>query len=124
MPPHTCPCCGFKSLPEPPGSGGICPICAWQDETDCAIYAADATGPNKTSLIEAQSLFASTSADNRVLYSFGESPPTYERDSDWRPVDLSIDGFERIDTSLGFIGVERKVQSWGARVDQPYYWLW
>lgn len=27
-----CPCCGFYSLDDSPGSFGICPVCYWEDD--------------------------------------------------------------------------------------------
>ncbi|NIP43329.1 MAG: hypothetical protein GWN61_14025, partial [candidate division Zixibacteria bacterium] len=30
---YTCPCCGYRTLDDPPGSYDICGICFWEDDT-------------------------------------------------------------------------------------------
>ncbi|MBM7705776.1 hypothetical protein JOD03_000677 [Chryseomicrobium aureum] len=54
---HTCPCCGYKTLEEPPGNFEICPICYWEDDTlqrEDPFYTG---GANEESLYEAQQNF-------------------------------------------------------------------
>lgn len=29
---YTCPCCGYRTLEEPPGTFDICEICFWEDD--------------------------------------------------------------------------------------------
>ena len=29
---YPCPCCGHRTLEEPPGSYDICPVCFWEDD--------------------------------------------------------------------------------------------
>ena len=29
---YPCPCCGYHTLSEEPGSYGICPVCYWEDD--------------------------------------------------------------------------------------------
>jgi hypothetical protein len=99
-------------------------VCAWEDDTDGVIYAADATGPNKASLIDAQVSFCTTGSKDRKLRPLAGPQCSYERDLTWRPIDLTLDGFERVDAALGFIGIKEKVRPWNTRFDQPYYWLW
>jgi rubredoxin len=119
----TCPCCGFKTLPEsPPDSHGICPLCGWQDDSDGCVYAADATGPNKLSLIESQANFLGGKLNPKGGGTFCREEFSYERDPQWRPIDLTVDGFERVDSTLGHIGVGEAVRPWGDAFERPYYW--
>lgn len=52
---HTCPCCGFKTLNEPPpGTYDICSVCFWEDDPvqfDDPDYEG---GANRVSLRQAQ----------------------------------------------------------------------
>ncbi|MBV9948537.1 MAG: hypothetical protein JOZ69_16930 [Myxococcales bacterium] len=58
-PRFPCPCCGFKTLEEPPpGTFAICPVCYWEDD-DIQFRDLDfAAGANRVSLREARTNYA------------------------------------------------------------------
>lgn len=52
-----CPCCGFLTLEEPPGSHEICPICFWEDDFVQFLSPSLDGGANSISLLEARQNF-------------------------------------------------------------------
>jgi hypothetical protein len=56
-PRYACPCCGFLTLSEGPGSYEICPVCYWEDD-DVQLARPDVGGgANSVSLNEARENF-------------------------------------------------------------------
>lgn len=52
---YTCPCCGFRTLDEPPpGTFDICPICFWEDDNVQFHDPNLAGGANQISLHQAR----------------------------------------------------------------------
>ncbi|MDP3212876.1 MAG: CPCC family cysteine-rich protein [Deltaproteobacteria bacterium] len=107
----TCPCCGHRTLAEPPGSHNICMVCFWQDDGVQLLDPACRGGANGPCLMECQDNYQRLGAaeerfscDVRPLQA-GES-----RDPEWRPVqdadlrwaraprDLSPQEYERVET--------------------------
>jgi hypothetical protein len=82
---ETCPCCGYRTLPER-GAYDLCPVCWWEDdraETD----AESLDGPNGTTLAEGQRLYARYGAS--ALHGVHKvRPPTDDepRDPAWVPL--------------------------------------
>jgi hypothetical protein len=61
-PVFPCPCCGYLTFSEKPGSYEICPICFWEDDQVQVRWPTLARGANKLSLAEAQKTFAAIGA--------------------------------------------------------------
>lgn len=86
---YTCQCCGYKTLPEPKGSYGICPICFWEDDiiqNQSPFYCG---GANKISLYQAQcnfTLFRVSSLDYQG--DVRAITETDEFDKLWKPVSV------------------------------------
>lgn len=85
---YTCPCCGYKTLTEPPpGTYDICPICYWEDDAvqfDDPDYAG---GVNTVSLRQAQINFLKSGAsESKFLRIVRDSKDMYERDPNFKPL--------------------------------------
>src|SRR4051812_45725828 len=81
-PEYPCPCCGYLTFDEPPGSYDICRVCGWEDDALQLEFATTlAGGANALTLFEAQRSGVATHA-------------SCGRDSTWRPIDLTVDAFE------------------------------
>jgi hypothetical protein len=82
---YTCPCCGFKTLDEPPGTYDICPICFWEDDqvqSDDPDYSG---GANRLSLSEAQKNYARFGAFEKGALDIVRRPTERDRrDPNWR----------------------------------------
>jgi len=79
---YTCPCCGYKTLPEPPpGTYNICPICFWEDD-DVQFDNPDFVGgANTVSLRQAQSNFLKSGVSDSEFLRIARDPKDmYERD--------------------------------------------
>jgi len=93
---YPCPCCGFLSFGEPPGSYDICPICFWEDDELQLEYGTTlAGGANKPTLQDAQRTFVSCGACEPEMVAHVRKPgPSDRRDPTWRPIDPQRDRFE------------------------------
>lgn len=110
--PHfTCPCCGFRTLHEFPGSYEICKVCFWEDDGVQLLDPAFPGGANTLSLMESQANFAKLRVSDERFIKNVRSPRTDEgRDPDWRlatqgdllqaraPRDLSEEEQARLET--------------------------
>src|SRR5690242_4910152 len=85
---YFCPCCGYRTLHEPPGGTyNICEICFWEDD-DVQLEDPDYEGgANKPSLRQAQRNFVAFGAVESRLMEFVRPPrPDDARDPDWKLV--------------------------------------
>jgi hypothetical protein len=92
----TCPCCGFKTFQNPPGSYDLCAICGWEDDIQQLKSPTMSGGANKKSLKEYQ---------DEVLLKIPlqlTEISGFARDPEWRPLNDMEDS--NLDKS-------------------PYYWL-
>ena len=102
---YTCPCCGYQTFSDPPGSYDICPICFWEDDSIQLVFPNLSGGANKVSLIEGQQKFISTGACE-PRFKENVRPPSGEdtKDPDWCIYDASchrgLDGNSKADHSL------------------------
>jgi hypothetical protein len=87
---YTCPCCGYRTLDEPPGSYGICKVCFWEDDGAQRLDPACPGGANKPSLMECQENFRRTGAcEERFVGVVRPPKPEETRDPEWRPARAS-----------------------------------
>jgi hypothetical protein len=84
-PKYTCPCCGYKTLGEPPpGTFEICPVCFWEDDSVDSDFA---RGANALSLRQAQANFQQLGACEDRFKSKVREPTVDElKDASWRPL--------------------------------------
>ncbi len=85
---YTCPCCGYKTLPqEPPGTYALCPICDWEDD---GVQFEDPDyegGANFYSLRHEQKRFLSRGEPTGYSRSAGRDVTAEDvKDPDWRPL--------------------------------------
>jgi cysteine-rich CPCC protein len=69
----ACPCCGFRTLPNPSPSDEICPVCFWQDDF-VDNQDTEVLGPNRVTLSVARSNFARFGASEERLVGFVRPP--------------------------------------------------
>jgi len=113
--PFTCPCCGFRTLTEGPGSYEICHVCYWEDDGVQLLDPAYRGGANKPSLMEGQANYKRTGASEERFIENVRSPAASEvRDAEWRPVEESDLRYSRTPTELS-VEEYRSVDAW-------YYW--
>jgi hypothetical protein len=103
MPPrYPCPCCGYLTYEEPPGSYAICDVCFWEDDIAQLRWPLLEGGPNRWCLVDGQANYAAIGAmDAEFLPHVRPPEPDEERDPGWRPVDMSVDDFEFVDEEDG-----------------------
>jgi len=84
---YTCPCCGYKTLPEaPPGTYEICPICFLEDDNVQIDDPDFIGGANQVSLRQAQRNFTDFRASERRLLRLVRKPSANdEKDKGWQP---------------------------------------
>ncbi|PWU17808.1 MAG: hypothetical protein C5B50_10465 [Verrucomicrobia bacterium] len=117
---YPCPCCGYMSFCEPPGSYEICEICFWEDDLVQLAFPDFAGGANKCSLIEAQDNFPKYGAcEQRVRPHVRPATAEDVRDAFWRPLNPSLDRY------LHWKNLEDH-DSWQKVKERPnlcvYYW--
>lgn len=96
---YTCPCCGYKTFYNPPGSDEVCEICYWHDDLSQLRFVKE-TGANKIPLVDAQKNFQEFGAKEKRVMKFVRKPtPPDTKDQEWRPVDFSKDKIE--ETKVG-----------------------
>jgi hypothetical protein len=111
----TCPCCGYRTLPEPPGSYEICEVCFWEDDGVQLLDPAYRGGANAPSLLECQANFMRVGACEDRFVNDVRPPRTEEgRDPEWRPATESDLGQARSPRDLSRDEAKRD-ETW-------YYW--
>jgi len=94
-PAYPCPCCGYLTLPGPPGTDEICTICMWLDNVAQLRSPTLRNGTNRSSLLEAQSNFRTFGASDLTMRSYSRAPRPQDRcDPQWRPLDPVTDELE------------------------------
>ncbi|MCS5497122.1 CPCC family cysteine-rich protein [Cnuibacter physcomitrellae] len=110
---HPCPCCGFRTLDEPPGSYEICPVCWWEDDAVQLRYPEFRGGANHPSLLEAQATFLQQGTSDPRLRQHTRPPSDAEAaEPGWRPVDSARDAYER----------EVGLDPWPDDLTRLYWW--
>lgn len=112
-----CPCCGYLTLSEGPGSDDICPICFWEDDLSQLRFVTMAGGANLPSLVDAQRNFATFGAAEQRLVEHARRPdPTELRDQEWRLIELTLDNVEVPQPGLDY------GKSYPGDLSTLYYW--
>jgi len=92
---YTCPCCGFFSFAESPGSFEICAVCGWEDDLIQLAFPNCKGGANDVRLTEAQKNFAEFGAcDRKSALNVVKPDPSRPRNSLWKalaPEDITLD---------------------------------
>jgi Cysteine-rich CPCC len=115
---YPCPCCGYRTLDEPPGSYEICRVCFWEDDLVQLRWPTYAGGANKPSLAEAQQAFAAMGAkQERVLHLVRPPAADEIRDPGWRPV-TNEDDFEPLTDERADWPADRTALYWW----RPTFW--
>ena len=111
----TCPCCGYRTLPDFPGSFCICNVCYWEDDPVQLLDPAYRGGANTLSLLESQVNYGKLKVSD-VRFSDNVRPPGVEesRDPEWRPAVQSDLARARTPASLSDEEY-RRLETW-------YYW--
>ena len=112
---YPCPCCGFLTKDGPPGTDEFCPICAWQDDLYQLRYATRSGGPNRITLVQEQINYSEHGTSKIGRQPSAPSSAGFDRDENWRPIDLKIDNIE-----LSFIGDTGN--TYPKDLTQLYYW--
>lgn len=108
---YTCPCCGYHTLSERPGSDEICRVCFWHDDSVQFLDPTYAGGANGPSLLDSQANFVRCGAFDERFSEHVRAPSASEpRDPRWRhatpadihparsPSKLTREEYERLDT--------------------------
>lgn len=84
---YTCPCCGYMTLHEPPGSYDICHVCFWEDDPVQLLDPWYAGGANRLSLEQSQQNVAEAGAcdENGLAHARGVQADD-RKDPNWRVV--------------------------------------
>lgn len=83
---YTCPCCGYLTIKDHPGSYNICRVCSWEDDPVQILNPWFAGGANKPSLVEAQKNFMRYGNCNGDTQPPAKRQPLDElKDPVWRP---------------------------------------
>lgn len=86
----TCPCCGYKTFDEAPGSYDICPICFWEDDPVQLRF--PQIGGANINLIDAQNNFEKYGAiEKRFVANVRKSNDSDIKDPLWRKFDFDKD---------------------------------
>ena len=94
-PAHPCPCCGYLTLPGPPGTKEVCTICMWWDDLAQLQSPTLKKGMNRCSLVEAQANFRENGVADAAMSQFNRKPRRHDRrDPDWRPFDETMDAVD------------------------------
>ncbi|MCT2585619.1 CPCC family cysteine-rich protein [Actinophytocola gossypii] len=118
-PGYPCPCCGYTTFGEPPGSYEICQVCFWEDDAVQLRWPDWSGGANKPSLIDAQRAYAEHGATEfrfTGLVRRGTAPEPI--DAGWRLIDLAVDDFEPRGSQAASWPDDRTTLYWW----RPTYW--
>lgn len=112
---YTCPCCGYRTFGQFPGSYDICHVCFWEDDQIQILDPWYAGGANKPSLAAAQQNFQRIGACDKHGKQFVKGVlPGDERDPLWRPATEADRAFAKRPRDI-------HEQGWND-VDAWYYW--
>jgi cysteine-rich CPCC protein len=112
---YTCPCCGYVTLSEWPGSYEICHVCFWEDDPVQILDPWFGGGANKPSLVQAQATYVAYGAmEQRFVANVKGILSGDVRDPEWRRVAEYDRRFARAPRDLSK-DEHRELSAW-------YYW--
>lgn len=98
---YTCPCCGYMTLGDWPGSYEICHVCFWEDDAVQLLDPWYDGGANVPCLIDAQAAFTSCGAmEKRFVKNVKGVHPGDVLDPQWRKVVSGDRAFARLPREL------------------------
>lgn len=71
---YACPCCGYLTLAEAPGSYEVCPVCLWEDDPLQLRDQDFSGGANRVSLNEGRRNFRECGASSPELRDSARKP--------------------------------------------------
>ncbi|MGH0430724.1 CPCC family cysteine-rich protein [Bacillus hominis] len=84
---YTCPCCGYKTLEEAPGTYEICSICFWEDDEVQFNDPDFEGGANEVSLRQAQKNFIAFDAYEEYCIGSVRKPTSEDvKDASWKQI--------------------------------------
>lgn len=111
---YPCPCCGYLSFHDRPGSYEICEICYWMDDAPSLRYATIPIAGNEVSLVQAQDNYRSFGASTLSMHRHvRDVTPDDVRDPKWRPFDTQTDLIELPSSDVAL---------WPDDLTNLYYW--
>lgn len=110
---HPCPCCGFLTIDDPPGSYEICVICGWEEDPVQSANPCTGGGANSESLAQAQDNFQSTPEAD--LSEYGANG--YTRDAAWRLLNMTERAIFKAESENGARFPNRRIETVA-----EYYW--
>ena len=115
---YPCPCCGYMSFNEPPGSYDICEICFWEDDPVQLRF--PFTGGANIPLVQAQANFAAYGVSaNRLKPHVRPVMEGDIRDPKWRPYDPAQDSAKtEVLEGLDYFDAACKTEG----SEELYYW--
>ncbi|ATQ43620.1 CPCC family cysteine-rich protein [Caulobacter mirabilis] len=122
---YTCPCCGYLTFDDFPGSYAVCAVCGWEDDGVQLRYPYLDGGANAVSLIEAQANFEAIGVHDPACLLYMQTLDKAElarfsRDERWRRVDPTRDRWERLEDVLH---AENDNLAECLRLEEFHYWL-
>lgn len=113
---YTCPCCGYKTFSDLPGSYEICLVCFWENDPVQILNPWYSGGANRLSLAQSQINFQNIGAsdENGKIHARGVQPED-RKDSLWRLVNDNDRAFVKAPKDLNKT-TWNELETW-------YYWL-
>jgi len=113
---YTCPCCGYRTFSDMPGSYKICHVCFWEDNLVQLLNPWFVGCPNEPSLAEAQENFVWIGASDARGKQFVRGVlPGDEKDPKWRLAEEADHAFARRPCDIE----DEEIRKLGVL----YYWL-
>jgi hypothetical protein len=98
---YTCPCCGYQTFDESPGSYAICHVCFWEDDPVQILDPWFSGGANRPSLVDAQRNYQIHGAmESRFVGDVSGIQPDDQRDPEWRFVETADRASVRVPRDL------------------------
>ena len=112
---YTCPCCGYETFSESPGSYQICHVCFWEDDPVQILDPWFSGGANRPSLVDAQQNYRIHGAmESRFVGNVRGIQANDQRDPEWRLVEAADRASVRVPRDL--------TEAEAGNLNVWYYW--